>query len=52
MQYKKDKERLNQILLTSENIKSNRDEILRLVPELTICVDCTQKHPKDRKSVV
>ena len=45
MQYKKDKERLNQILLTSENIKSNRDEILRLVPELTICVDCTQKHP-------
>lgn len=45
MQYKKDKERLNQILLTSKNIKNNREEILKLVPEMIICVDCTQIHP-------
>ncbi|MBU3110108.1 HD domain-containing protein [Clostridium lacusfryxellense] len=45
MQYKKDKERLNQILLSSKNIKNNREEILKLVPELSICVDCTQIHP-------
>ncbi|WP_084156306.1 HD domain-containing protein [Clostridium akagii] len=45
MQYKKDKERLNQILLTSKNIKNNQEEILKLVPELIICVDCTQLHP-------
>ncbi len=45
MQYKKDKERLNQILLTSKNIKNNQEEILKLVPELIICVNCTQIHP-------
>lgn len=45
MQYKKDKERLDEILLTSSDIKNNKTEILKLVPELVICVDCTQKHP-------
>ncbi|MCB2308376.1 HD domain-containing protein [Clostridium estertheticum] len=45
MQYKEDKDRLNQILLTSKNIKDNQEEILKLVPELIICVDCTQIHP-------
>jgi len=45
MKCKSDKDILNEILLTSNDIKKNRTEILELVPELIICVPCTQKHP-------
>lgn len=45
MLYLEDKKRLNNILLTSKDIKSNRKEILEIIPELIICVECTQNHP-------
>jgi tRNA nucleotidyltransferase (CCA-adding enzyme) len=43
--YLKDKERLNNLLLTSKDIKNDIGEILDIIPELAICVDCTQNHP-------
>lgn len=45
MLYLEDKKRLDNILLTSKDIKSNKEEILEIVPELIICVNCTQNHP-------
>ncbi|AKN32608.1 phosphohydrolase [Clostridium carboxidivorans P7] len=45
MLYLEDKKRLDNILLTSKDIKSNKDEILKIIPELIICVNCTQNHP-------
>lgn len=37
------KEKLNTILLSSKEV--NRDEILDIIPELSVCVGCTQNHP-------
>lgn len=51
LQYIEDKKRLNNILLTSENIKNNRNEILEIIPELKVCVKCTQYHPAHRFNV-
>lgn len=45
MLYLEDKKRLNDILLTSKDIRSNKEEILKIIPELIICVECTQNHP-------
>ncbi|WP_058953246.1 HD domain-containing protein [Clostridium tyrobutyricum] len=45
MAYLKDKKKLDNILLTSKDIKNNKEEILNIVPELIICVNCTQNHP-------
>lgn len=45
MQYKQDGEALAKILLNNSNIKTCRPEILKLVPELIICVECTQNSP-------
>lgn len=45
MPYSADREKLNHILVSSRNIEENRDEILRIIPELIICVDCEQNMP-------
>ncbi len=45
MTYSADKEKLNYILVSSKDIKDDRDEILRIIPELIICVDCEQNMP-------
>jgi tRNA nucleotidyltransferase (CCA-adding enzyme) len=45
MLYLEDKKRLNDILITSKDIRSNKEEILKIIPELIICVECTQNHP-------
>lgn len=45
MKYEKDKNRLTEILMTSNNINEYREELLKIIPELIITVDCTQDHP-------
>jgi hypothetical protein len=45
MDYSKDRERLNEILLTTTDIRSKKNELLEIIPELIICVNCTQHHP-------
>ncbi|MBU5437238.1 HD domain-containing protein [Tissierella sp. MSJ-40] len=45
MTYSADRENLNYILISSKDIKDYKDEILRIVPELIICVDCEQNMP-------
>ena len=45
MTYSVDRERLNYILGSNKDIKDYEDEILRIIPELIICVDCEQNMP-------
>lgn len=45
MTYSVDRERLNYILGSNKDIKDYKDEILRIIPELIICVDCEQNMP-------
>lgn len=45
MVYSRDKERLNYILTSSKDIKDYKDEILKIIPEIIICVDCEQNMP-------
>ncbi|WP_406243432.1 HD domain-containing protein [Tissierella carlieri] len=45
MTYSVDRERLNYILCSNKDIKDYKDEILRIIPELIICVDCEQNMP-------
>jgi tRNA nucleotidyltransferase (CCA-adding enzyme) len=45
MNYSKDRERLNDILLTTTDIRSKKNELLEIIPELIICVNCAQNHP-------
>lgn len=45
MTYSIDRERLNYILGSNKDIKDYKDEILRIIPELIICVDCEQNMP-------
>ncbi|OZV11211.1 phosphohydrolase [Tissierella sp. P1] len=45
MTYSVDRERLNYILGSNKDIKDYKDEILRIIPELIICVDCEQNIP-------
>lgn len=45
MPYSVDRENLNNILVSSKDIKDYKDEILRIIPELIICIDCEQNMP-------
>lgn len=43
--YYQDREKLEQILLKNKDIKKHRKELLYLIPELRVCVNCTQNNP-------
>lgn len=43
--YSKDREILNNLLLTIKDIRKEKILILNIVPELIICDKCTQQHP-------
>lgn len=45
MQYENNRDRLIEILMTAKDINEHRKEILKIVPELVVTVDCTQDHP-------
>ena len=45
MPYSADRENLNYILVSSMDIKDYKDEVLRIIPELIICIECEQNMP-------
>lgn len=45
MDFYKERERLNEILLSNIDIRSKKNEILQIIPELIVCVNYNQNHP-------
>lgn len=45
MKYENNRDRLIEILMTAKDISEHKEEILKIVPELIITVDCSQDHP-------
>jgi len=45
MDFSKERERLNEILLSNIDIRSKKNEILEIIPELRVCVNYAQNHP-------
>lgn len=45
MDFSKERERLNEILLLNIDIRSKKNEILEIIPELIVCVNYNQNHP-------
>lgn len=45
MKYDNDREKLINILMKTKDIFEYKDEILKIIPELSVCVNHTQDHP-------
>lgn len=45
MDFSRDRESLNEILLSNIDVRSKKNEILEIIPELRVCVNYAQNHP-------
>ncbi|MBU3198517.1 HD domain-containing protein [Clostridium estertheticum] len=45
MDFSRERERLNEMLLSNIDIRTKKKEILQIIPELIVCVNYNQNHP-------
>lgn len=45
MPYSSDREKLNQILISTKDIRKNKNILTQIIPELIICIGCQQNMP-------